>query len=148
MRKIKKLKSRSDSHQFETIHPGANKSTAWKQAALSNWQNVELDSLFKHPSYPCTKCVTGKRRWKGHSGGNRQQGGDPGLNNSGGGWLDIVRLALNERLAKKRDRVPLSSTDGLIEDLEDDNRLDRGLCAVPVRFKLRGRPGLPESKLI
>ena len=38
---------------------------------------------------------------------------------------------LNEWLAKRQTGVLLSPTDSLIKDLEDDNRLDRGLCACP-----------------
>lgn len=33
---------------------------------------------------------------------------------------------------KDRPGILLSSTDSLIKDLEDDNRLDRGLRAAPV----------------
>lgn len=47
-----------------------------------------------------------------------------------GGLIGYCEAALNECLAKRQ--VLLSSTDSLIKDLEDDNRLDRGLCVVPV----------------
>lgn len=51
-------------------------------------------------------------------------------------------------LGQKTVEVPLSSTDSLIKDLEDDNRLDMGLRAASVWFRLQGKPSHRESKLI
>lgn len=110
-------------------------STALNQAAVNSWPNVgrEHDSLTKHksPSYPCTKCVRGMRIRKGsHCRRNWQQWDHPGLNTSRGGWLDIVS-STEWMPGQKTDGILLSSTDSLIKDLEDDNRLDRGLCVCP-----------------
>lgn len=120
---------------------------------LTEREGRELDSLFNHPtehkspSNPCSKYGRHNRRWKGRPGGIGS--GEMILAWTPLGKVDHILLGVTKLTpGQKTDGVLLSSTDSLIKAVEDDNSLDRGLCVVPVWFKLQGRPGHCESKLI
>ena len=141
-------------------------STALNQAAVSSWLNVEGERVRERererqrawfgfsntspntraPSCACAKCVKRDEEMKGSHRRNWQRGRRTTL----GGTLGWTLSGSFRRMAWPIDGVLLSSTDSLIKDLEDDNRLDRGLCAVPPppRCEDQGRPGRGVAKRI
>lgn len=81
-------------------------------------------------SYPCTKTCQREKEIKGLPRKNWQWG-EIILAWSPLGEADWRLLGGTKwMLGQDTGEVPLSSTDSLIKDLEDDNRLDMGLCTA------------------